>query len=763
MYAAAHHPHAPRDAMTGQRPSRPLPAAVAVGVALLLGLALTHVAGASELFSVGAVQTPAHVQRAVTAPLAPGVSRPLRVSDLEGGKQTIWNGDQEKLMPTKRHSGASPGSTAATTLSHLPLPALALAAATGLLAAAFRVLRPRPGAYQQVSMNSLAGLELEEDATAHFTVDKIRNIAIVAHVDHGKTTLVDKMLSQSKVFRDNQQVDERIMDSNDLEKERGITILSKNTAVRYKDHKINIIDTPGHADFGGEVERILNMVDGVILLVDAREGPMPQTRFVTKKALGLGKKVVVVVNKVDRDGVEPQKVVDATFDLFVDLEASDEQLDFPVVFASGIRGVAGFEPHTLADDLTPLFDTILKEVPAPSADASAPLQMLIANLDYDTHKGRIALGRVQSGVMKRALAVTICTPETTPRNGRVAEIFVYDNFARKAVETVTAGDICAISGLETVSIGETICENGNPRPLPTIKVEEPTVRMTFIVNTSPFAGREGKFVTSRNLKDRLDKELERNLALRVEPGETADEFIVCGRGTLHLSILIENMRREGYEFCVGPPQVITRSTENGRQEPFEIAIVEAKQEYMGAVIDILGQRAGKMLDLGASPAGDSQIVKYRIPTRGLIGVRNQLLTASRGTAVLNTIFDEYDDWVGDINTRATGSLIAHETGQVTSYAVASAQDRGVLFVKPGEEVYQNQVIGIHQRPGDLAVNVCKRKAATNVRSNKDATIVLSPAKVLSLDDNLEYIVNDELVEVTPKSLRVLKNPKYLKR
>lgn len=612
-------------------------------------------------------------------------------------------------------------------------------------------------------MITLAGVDGADAPVVEVTPDKIRNIAIVAHVDHGKTTLVDKMLSQSKVFRDNQHVNERIMDSNDLERERGITILSKNTAVRYKDHKINIIDTPGHADFGGEVERILNMVDGVILLVDAREGPMPQTRFVTKKALGLGKKVVVVVNKVDRDGVEPQKVVDATFDLFVDLEASDDQLDFPVVFASGIRGVAGFEPDALADDLTPLFDTILKEIPAPQADATKPLQMLIANLDYDTHKGRIALGRVYAGIMKKSQAVTVCTPETSPRNGRVGEIFVYDNFARKPVDSVAAGDICAVSGLEDVSIGETLCEAGNPTPLPTIKVEEPTVRMTFLVNTSAFAGREGKFVTSRNLKERLDKELERNLALRVEPGETADEFIVCGRGTLHLSILIENMRREGYEFCVGPPQVITRSTENGKEEPFEIAIVEAKQDNMGAVIDILSQRAGKMQDLTTSSAGDSQIVKFRIPTRGLIGVRNLLLTATKGTAVLNTLFDEYDLWVGEINTRANGSLLAHETGQVSSYAVASAQERGILFVKPGDEVYQNQVVGIHQRPGDLAVNVCKRKAATNVRSNKDATVVLSPPKILSLDDNLEYIANDELVEVTPKSLRVLKNPKFLRK
>ena len=642
-------------------------------------------------------------------------------------------------------------------------PFTATMAAVALLWAAFRALQPRSG--PSVAMATTTGVQ-EDSETGTATMvsaDKIRNIAIVAHVDHGKTTLVDKMLQQSKVFRENQQIEDRIMDSNDIERERGITILSKNTAVNYNGYKINVIDTPGHADFGGEVERILNMVDGVMLLVDAREGPMPQTRFVLKKALALGKKVCVVVNKVDRDGVDPEGVVDITWDLFVELDASDEQLDFPVVFASGMRGVAGYEPGELADDLVPLFDTIIEHVPAPVAEPDQPLQMLVANLDYDVHKGRIALGRVQAGVIKKALGVTVCTPETDPRNGKIGELYVYDNFARKNVEVVSAGDICAVSGLPNVAIGETICEQGNPQPLPTIKVEDPTVRMTFMINTSPFAGKEGKYVTSRNIKDRLDKELERNLALKVEPGDTADEFVVCGRGTLHLSILIENMRREGYEFCVGPPQVITRSTEKGTEEPYEIAVVEAKQEYMGSVVDLLGQRKGMMQDLSTSVGGDTQTVKYRIPTRGLIGVRNTLLTASKGTVVINTIFDGYDTWAGDINTRANGSLTAFETGSVTSYAVQSAQDRGVLFVKPGADVYENQVIGIHQRPGDLAVNVCKKKAATNVRSNKDSTVVLASSKEMGLDDCLEYIVNDELVEVTPESLRLLKNPKMGKQ
>ena len=587
--------------------------------------------------------------------------------------------------------------------------------------------------------------------------DDVRNVAIIAHVDHGKTTLVDSMLAQSKVFRENEKVETRVMDSNDLERERGITILSKNTAVTYKDTKVNIIDTPGHADFGGEVERVLNMVDGVLLLVDAIEGPMPQTRFVLKKALELEKKVVVVVNKIDREGARPDWVVDTTFDLFCSLGATDEQCEFPVVYASGFQGIAGLEPDDMSDTLEPLFDLIVNEVPEPVVDTSAPLQMLVTNLDYDEFKGRIALGRVNAGTISTAQTISLGVPDGGSRNGKINEVFVYKNFKKEIVESVGAGDICAIAGLPDVMIGETIMAGGAV-PLPTITVEEPTVRMTFSVNASPFAGKEGKFVTSRNIKDRLDRELERNLALKVEPGDTADSFIVCGRGALHITILIENMRREGFEFCIGPPQVIMREEDGKKLEPFEEAVVEVGEEYNGSVVELLANRKGEMLDLFTNDKGMTTI-KYKVPTRGLLGVRNAILTATRGTAVLNTIFDGYYPYAGEIPTRENGSLIAFETGQSTSYALFSAQERGQMFIKPGVEVYEGMVVGIHQRAGDLKVNVAKRKAATNVRSNKDATVVLNEPKTLSLDDCVEYIGPDELVEVTPESVRILKNAK----
>ena len=591
----------------------------------------------------------------------------------------------------------------------------------------------------------------------------IRNIAIIAHVDHGKTTLVDAMLRQANVFRVGQVVEERVMVSGALERERGITILSKNTAVTWGETKINIIDTPGHADFGGEVERVLNMCDGVLLLVDAVEGPMPQTRFVLRKALALNKTVVVVVNKVDRPASRPDWVVDATFDLFCELGATDTQCDFPVVFASGAAGVAGPAPDKLAADLTPLFESIIATVAPPAVRPGAPLQVLVTNLDYDEHKGRIAIGRVTAGTLTRGSTVAICTPGNDPRTGKIAECFVYDNFARAAVETVRAGDIAAFTGLGDVSIGETVCATDAIDPLPTIAVEEPTVRMTFSVNTSPFAGKEGKFVTSRNIKDRLERELERNLALRVEPGESADQFVVSGRGALHISILIEQMRREGYEFQVGPPRVITRregGRDNGKLlEPFEEAIVEVPEEHVGPVVDLLGSRKGMMADMVSNPDGSGSRVTYKIPTRGLLGLRNAMLTATKGTAILNTIFKEYGPWAGDICTRDLGSLIAHEAGDVTAYAVESAQQRGRLCVGPGEAVYEGQVVGIHQRSGDLKVNVCKRKAATNIRSaGADNKAPLTPPLEMGLDDSLEYIEEDELVEVTPVSVRIRKNP-----
>lgn len=593
--------------------------------------------------------------------------------------------------------------------------------------------------------------------------DDVRNIAIIAHVDHGKTTLVDAMLRQAKVFRDNQQMQERIMDSNDLERERGITILSKNTAITYRGTKINVIDTPGHADFGGEVERVLNMVDGVLLLVDSAEGPMPQTRFVLKKALKLGHQVIVVVNKVDKPAARVEYVLNSTFELFCELDATDEQCDFQTVYASGIQGKAGLTPEGLSDDLEPLFETIIRCIPQPCVDVTAPLQLLVTNLDYDEHKGRIAIGRVHAGTVTRNQDIKVCTPDGRCRNQRINELFVYQNFTRAAIDSVEAGDICALSGLADVQIGETIASKDG-EALPTITVEEPTVKMSFSVNISPFAGREGKFVTSRNLRDRLNRELERNLAMKVEDGETADTFLVSGRGTLHITILIENMRREGYEFMIGPPKVISREENGKKLEPFEEAIVEVPEEYVGAAVDMLGKRRGQMLDMQASSReGGTTTVKYRMPTRGLLGLRNALLTATRGTAVINTIFLGYEQWAGEISTREQGSLVSFDTGPTTSYALFTCQERGEMFLGPGVEVYKGMIIGLHQRTGDLELNACKRKAATNVRSNKEATVVLASPIDLSLDDCVEYIQEDELVEVTPLSIRMLKNPKMNKK
>ena len=589
----------------------------------------------------------------------------------------------------------------------------------------------------------------------------IRNLAIIAHVDHGKTTLVDAMLKQSKVFRDNQETQVRVMDSNALERERGITILAKNTAITYKGTKLNIIDTPGHADFGGEVERVLNMCDGVLLLVDSVEGPMPQTRFVTKKALALNKKIVVVVNKVDRPAARPDWVVDATFELFMDLGANDEQCDFPIVYASGVQGVAGATATSLAENLEPLFDKIVSEIAPPSVKPNAPLQMLVANIDYDEHKGRIAIGRVTSGTVRRGQAVTLVSSlePGKERFGKVNELFVYDNFARAPVDDVAAGDICALTGLGDVTIGETICSRDAPAvALPTIAVEEPTVSMAFKVNTSPFAGKEGKFVTSRNIRDRLARELERNLAMKVEPGETAESFIVSGRGTLHLGILIESMRREGYEFEIGPPRVITREVDGKKFEPYETAIVEVPEEYVGACVELFAQRKGEMTDLVPSLEGTSRIT-FSIATRGLLGLKNALLTATRGMGIVNTLFDEYRAVAGVISMRENGSLVAHETGQVTAYAIETAQERGTLFVRPGDQVYEGQVVGTYNKSGDLKINVCKQKALTNMRAaNKEVRTALDEPRIMGLDDALEYIIDDEQVEVTPANIRIRKDP-----
>ncbi|KAL4854395.1 putative elongation factor TypA-like SVR3 [Chlorella vulgaris] len=622
---------------------------------------------------------------------------------------------------------------------------------TAALAAA--AAPPAEAAPAAAAIDVVGGESVRED---------IRNVAIIAHVDHGKTTLVDAMLKQSKVFRSNQAVEVRIMDSNDQERERGITILSKNTAVRYKGTKINIIDTPGHADFGGEVERVLNMADGVLLLVDSVEGPMPQTRFVLRKALELNKKVLVVVNKVDRPAARCEWVIDQTFELMMDLGASDEQCDFTAVYASAISGIAGMSPSAMAEDMEPLFDAIVRDVSPPKVQMDAPLQMLVTNLDYDEHKGRIAIGRVQSGTVRKGDSIVFTKPgDEKPKQGRIAELFVYDQFARTAVDEVAAGDICALTGLSAVSIGETICDPADVRPLPTIEVEEPTVRMTFSVNTSPFAGQEGKFVTSRNLKDRLERELERNLALRVEPGVGAESFEVSGRGSLHLGVLMETMKREGYEFEVGPPQVITKidPTTGGKMEPMEEAVVEVPEEHVGQVVDLMGQRKAQMVDMTPGSDGTTRI-KYEIPTRALLGIRNAMLTATKGTAVLNTVVTGYTPYVGEIQTRENGSLVGFETGQVTAYALDTVQQRGRLFVKPGEQVYEGQVVGIYQRSGDLKVNVCKRKALTNMRAaGKDGPQVLSEPIPVTLDYALEYLADDELCEIGPNSVRIRKNPK----
>lgn len=584
----------------------------------------------------------------------------------------------------------------------------------------------------------------------------LRNIAIIAHVDHGKTTLVDAMLRQARVFRENQTVRERVLDSNDLERERGITILAKNTAIRWNGVKINIVDTPGHADFGGEVERVLNMVDGVLLLVDAVEGPMPQTRFVLRKALALGHKAVVVVNKMDRPNARPDWVVDQTFDLFVDLGATDEQADFTVVYTNALSGQASLTPDALGPDLTPLFEAIL-DLPAPEVRPDEPLQLLVTSLDYDEYKGRIAVGRLRSGTLRRAQEVAIGRPDTEPRRGKVAELFVFENLGRHAVEEAAAGEIVAVTGLPDVQIGETIMDVAQPNPLPPIAVEEPTVRMAFMVNTSPFAGREGQYVTSRVIRERLLRELERNVALRVEETESADTFLVSGRGELHLAILIETMRREGYEFAVGRPQVIYREIDGVLHEPFEEVFIEVHEDFVGAVVEMLGKRRGQMLDMTSAAQDGTVSLRYLVPTRGLLGFRSRFLTATRGTGILHSIFHGYLPWAGDMEVRETGSLVAYETGVTTSYALNNAQERGTLFVGPGEEVYAGQIVGQHSRPGDLLINVCKKKHVTNHRrSFAEEGILLTPPVRLTLDEAIEYIGDDEVVEVTPQSIRLRK-------
>ena len=590
----------------------------------------------------------------------------------------------------------------------------------------------------------------------------LRNIAIIAHVDHGKTTLVDGLLRQARVFRVNQQVAERVMDSNDLERERGITILAKNTAISIWDAttqqqvKINIVDTPGHADFGGEVERVMNMVDGVLLLVDAADGPMPQTRFVLKKALEMGHRAIVVINKVDRRDAEPDRVLNETFDLFIELGATEEQADFPVVYSIATTGQAGMT-FDVGPDLQPLFDTILAEIPAPHVDPDAPLQVLVTTLGYDPYRGLTAIGRIFAGRLHARQAVARLTLAGDNIPERVRYLYVHEGMDRVEAESVDAGEIVAIAGLDGIAIGETLADPENPIMLPVIKVEAPTVRMTFGVNTSPFGGREGRWGTSRKLRERLFEELKHNVSLRVEETDSADTFLVSGRGELHLAILIETMRREGYEFQVSRPEVIFRTGEAGETlEPFEEVHIDVDREVVGAVVEMLGRRRGVMLHMTDTATGGVHI-GYLVPTRGLLGFRYQFLTATRGTGNLYSIFHDYLPHAGSIISRSRGSLVAWETGPTTSYGLRNAEERGTLFVGPGVEVYQGMVVGENQRPGDLDVNVAKRKHLDNIRSStKEVDERLEQPLDMSLDECIEYLADDELLEVTPLSLRIRK-------
>ncbi len=586
--------------------------------------------------------------------------------------------------------------------------------------------------------------------------ENLRNVAIIAHVDHGKTTLVDQLLRQSGTFRKNETVNERVMDSNDLERERGITILSKNTSVMYNDVKINIVDTPGHADFGGEVERILMMVDGVLLLVDAFEGCMPQTRFVLKKALGLGKKPLVVVNKIDRDGARADEVVDEVLDLFIELGADEDQLEFPVVYASAKDGIASLDYHNMGENMQPLFESIIKEIPAPKGEKDAPLQFLVSNIEYDEYLGRIGIGRVERGSIHVGQSAVLCRRDNTTENVKISKLYEFEGLKRVECQSAQIGDLICISGISDINIGETICSNDTIEPLPFIKIDEPTVTMNFMVNNSPFAGREGKYVTSRNLRDRLYKEVETNVALRVEETDSADTFKVSGRGELHLSILIETMRREGYEFQVSRPQVITKTIDGVLCEPIEYLMIEVPEAYVGAVMEKLGSRKAELINMGTREGGSTHI-EFKIPARGLMGYRPEFLTDTNGNGIMNHVFDSYAPFKGEIVTRHQGSLIAFETGQTVTYGLYAAQERGRLFVGPGVDVYEGMIVGACPKAEDLTLNVCKKKHITNTRaSGSDDALKLTPPSILSLEQCLEFIADDELVEVTPETIRMRK-------
>lgn len=585
----------------------------------------------------------------------------------------------------------------------------------------------------------------------------LRNIAIVAHVDHGKTTLVDEMLKQGGAYRENQVVEERVMDSNDLERERGITILAKNTAVTYKDTKINLIDTPGHADFGGEVERVLKMVDGVILLVDAAEGPMPQTRFVTQKALELGLKIIVVVNKIDRPDARLDEIPDEVLELLLDLDASEEQLECPMLFCSGRSGTASYSQYEEGTDLTPLFETIMEYINPPQGDESGSVQMLVSSIDYNEYVGRIAIGKVERGVIKQGETVTICDfHENHPAyQGKIVNLYQIDAFGRSPIEQATVGDIVCISGIDKLTIGDTICANGVNEPIAFSKISEPTVEMTFAVNDSPFAGREGKFVTSRQIRDRLMKELLKDVSLRVEDADTSEKFNVSGRGEMHLSILIETMRREGFEFSVSTPRVLYKEVDGVKCEPMEELVIDVPEESLGSVMEKMGTRKAEMTHM--EPIGSRMRVKFIIPSRGLFGYRSEFLTDTKGEGILNTIFAGYQPYKGEIPTRSSGSLISFETGEAVTYGLYNAQERGTLFIGPGTAVYEGMVVGCSPKAEDLVVNVCKKKHVSNMRaSGSDEALRLVTPRVMSLEASLEFLAQDELLEVTPQSLRIRK-------
>ena len=585
---------------------------------------------------------------------------------------------------------------------------------------------------------------------------EIRNVAIIAHVDHGKTTLVDALLKQSGTFRENEHIDERVMDSNALEKERGITILAKNTAVKYGDYKINIIDTPGHADFGGEVERVLKMVDGVLLLVDAFEGVMPQTRFVLRKALALDLKPIVVVNKIDRPGARPNEVVDEVINLFFDLAASDEQLGFPVIYASGKQGTASKDLNTPGTDMTPVFETIIKYIGAPKVHPDKPMQMLVSSIDYDNYVGRIAIGRVESGSISQGQNVAVCRKNGDIQQTKIGKLYTYQGLKKFEIEKAEAGDIIAVMGIPDINIGETIADSVHPEAIPFVDIDEPTLSMTFSVNNGPFAGREGQFVTSRHLKDRLMKELESNVSLRVEETDSTDSFKVSGRGELHLSVLIETMRREGFEFMVSRPNVIYKEIDGIKCEPMEELVIDVPDEFTGNVIEKLGRRKAEMINMIVGDQGYTRL-EFKIPSRGLIGYRNEFMTDTKGNGIMNHVFDGYEPYKGEISARTKGSLIAFETGKSVTYGLFNAQERGTLFIGPGVDVYQGMIIGENPRPEDMEVNVCKEKHLTNTRaSGSDDALRLVPPRIFSLEQAIEYIGEDELVEVTPKNIRLRK-------